>query len=232
MKNYVVIGGTSGIGLEIVQALSAQHNRVHVLARNERNLQGLPGVTFTTWDATTDTKPEGDFESAIDGLVYCPGSVNLKPFNRLTTAEFLQDYKINVEGAVRSVQYFLPALKASPAASVLLFSTVAVQTGMVFHSSIAMAKGAVEGLTRSLAAELAPRIRVNCIAPSLVQTPLTEKLTSTAEKIEASARRHPLGRIGNTGDIAGIAAFLLGPQASWITGQVIHADGGMSALKI
>ena len=103
---------------------------------------------------------------------------------------------------------------------------------MVFHSSIAMAKGAVEGLTRSLAAELAPRIRVNCIAPSLVQTPLTEKLTSTAEKIEASARRHPLGRIGNTGDIAGIAAFLLGPQASWITGQVIHADGGMSALKI
>ena len=135
-------------------------------------------------------------------------------------------------GAVKIIQQLLPALKKAEAPSVVFFSTVAVQTGMPFHASIAAAKGAVEGLARSLAAELAPKIRVNCIAPSLVQTSLAEKLVNTPEKIEAGGKRHALQRIGQPNDIAAMAEFLLSDKAGWITGQVLHIDGGMSTLKI
>ena len=231
MKNYIVVGGTAGIGLEIVRTMSLAGDRVYVLSRSNRNLDGLENVSHIEWDAVDGSSPAGELPAQIDGLAYCPGSINLKPFARLTADEFLTDYKINVEGAVRAIQFFLPALKASDRSAILLFSTVAVQTGMTFHSSISASKGAVEGLTRSLAAELAPRVRVNCIAPSLVHTDLSAKLTSSEDKIKASAQRHPLGRIGTPADIASLATLLLSDSSSWISGQIIHVDGGMSSLK-
>ena len=231
MKNYVVIGGTSGIGLEVVKMLAAEGNSVFILSRTNRNLEDISNASFYSWDATGDIPPEGDFPAAIDGLVYCPGTVNLKPFHRLTTTDFLNDYKVNVEGAVKAIQFFLPMLKAAENPSIVLFSTVAVKTGMLFHSSIATSKGAVEGLTRSLAADFAPKIRVNCVAPSLIQTPLTERLTSSEEKVQASAKRHPLGRIGQVNDIAQMVCFLLSDKAGWMSGEVLHVDGGLSSIK-
>lgn len=231
MKNYVIVGGTSGIGLAIANKLTTEGNKVWELSRGGREVPETTSMTHLTWDATGESLPEGDFPEKIDGLVYCPGTVTLKPFHRLTPADFLQDYRINVEGAIRSVQFFLPRLKAADSPSIVLFSTVAVQTGMTFHSSISVSKGAIEGLTRALAADFAPKIRVNCIAPSLVQTPLTDRLTSSAEKIEASAQRHPLGRIGQPEEIAEAATFLLS-GASWMTGQVLHIDGGMSSIRL
>lgn len=231
MKNYIVIGGTSGIGLEIVRNLSASGHQVHVLSRTVRNLDELSNVNHTVWDALGGEAPAGEWPAQIDGLVYCPGSITLKPFHRLTEQEFLSDYRVNVIGAMRAIQHFLPALKAAESPSIVLFSTVAVQTGMPFHASISAAKGAVEGLTRSLAADLAPRIRVNCIAPSLVQTELSARLTSSEEKIKASAQRHPLARIGTPSDVASMATLLL-TDAQWITGQVLHIDGGMSSLRL
>ncbi|MBS1685070.1 MAG: SDR family oxidoreductase [Bacteroidetes bacterium] len=231
MKDYIVIGGTSGIGLEIVRSLSAAGHHVHVLSRSQRNLDGLDRVSHTVWDALGGEAPAGEWPAQIDGLVYCPGSITLKPFHRLTGEDFISDYQVNVIGAVRAIQYFLPALKAAELPSIVLFSTVAVKTGMPFHASISAAKGAIEGLTRSLAADLAPRIRVNCIAPSLVQTELSARLTSSEEKIKASAQRHPLARIGTPADIAAMATLLL-TEAQWITGQVLHIDGGMSSLRL
>ena len=231
MKNFVVIGGTAGIGLAVTQQLSSAGHSVQVVSRTNRNIAELQGVTHSVWDAAgTEPLPTSHHE-VIHGLIYCPGSINLKPFHRLTATDFATDYKINVEGAIKAIQHFLPMLKAAPQASVLLFSTVAVQTGMPFHASIAAAKGAVEGLTRALAAELAPKVCVNCIAPSLVQTELSARLTATDEKIQASAQRHPLARIGQPGDIAGMATQLLA-NPGWLTGQVIHIDGGMSALRV
>jgi NAD(P)-dependent dehydrogenase (short-subunit alcohol dehydrogenase family) len=165
-------------------------------------------------------------------LVYCPGTINLKPFHRIAISDFQNEMDINFFGAVRVLQACLKGLKKSDSASVVLFSTVAVQTGMGFHAGIASAKGAVEGLTRSLAAEWAPsKIRVNSIAPSLTDTPLASNLLSTPEKKEASDKRHPLGRIGSPEDLANAAFYLLSENSSWMTGQILHLDGGMSSLK-
>ncbi len=168
----------------------------------------------------------------IDGLVYCPGSITLKPFHRIKAEDFIHDWQVNFMGAVIIIQSLLANLKKAENPGIVLFSTVAVTTGMPFHSSIASAKGAVEGLTRSLAAEFAPRIRVNCIAPSLTQTSLADKLLNTTDKLEGAAKRHPLQRIGQTADMAELACFLLSDKAGWITGQVIHVDGGLSTLKV
>jgi NAD(P)-dependent dehydrogenase (short-subunit alcohol dehydrogenase family) len=168
---------------------------------------------------------------SLDGLAYCPGSINLKPFHRITDQEFMEEFKLNVMGAIKIVRSVLPRLKNVNQASIVFFSTIAVQQGTPFHSSVASAKGAVEGLTRSLAAEFAPKIRVNCIAPSLTNTPLAARLLSSDEKKKASDERHPLKRTGEAEDIAQLASFLLSPQSSWITGQIIHADGGLSALR-
>ena len=156
----------------------------------------------------------------------------LKPFARLKPEDFIQDYQLQLIGAVRVIQACLPKLKNSPASSIVLFSTVAVQTGFSFHAVVSSSKGAVEGLTRSLAAELAPKIRVNCIAPSITETRLASPLLNTQEKKEASAQRHPMKKIGAPEDLANLAAFLLSEKSKWITGQVIHADGGISSLRI
>lgn len=231
-KNYLVVGGTSGIGLSIVRQLSENGANVFVLSRVNKNLESFSNITHVTADVTSDDMVIGDLPEVLDGVVYCPGSINLKSFRSLKAAQFLADLEVNLLGAVRVLHAVQKALKKGANPGVVLFSTVAVQQGMPFHASIAAAKGAVEGLTRSLAAEWAPTIRINCIAPSLTDTPLAEKLLSTPEKKEASANRHPLKKIGNADEIASLALFLLSENANWISGQVIAADGGLSTLRV
>jgi len=157
--------------------------------------------------------------------------VNLKPFARVKPEDFVSDFQLQLVGAVKVIQASLPKLKNANSPSIVLFSTVAVQTGFNFHSLVASSKGAVEGFTRALAAEFAPKIRVNCIAPSITDTPLAGSLLNTDEKKEANAQRHPLKKIGKPEDLANLAAFLLSEKSSWITGQVLHVDGGMSSLR-
>jgi NAD(P)-dependent dehydrogenase (short-subunit alcohol dehydrogenase family) len=165
-------------------------------------------------------------------MVYCPGKINLKPFARLKPEDFIEDYKIQVLGAIKAIQLLLPKLKKSSSPSIVLFSTVAVQTGFSFHSIVSSSKGAIEGLTRALAAELAPSIRINCIAPSITDTPLAGNLLNSLEKKEANAQRHPLKKVGEAKDIAHAVAFLLSEESSWMTGQIMHIDGGISNLRV
>ncbi|WP_373500616.1 SDR family NAD(P)-dependent oxidoreductase [Desulfococcus sp.] len=232
-KTVVVVGGSAGIGWAVLERLSGEGAQVLHFSRSEGLRSELAGVRHRTFDAVRDPFPAEALPERLDGLVYCPGSIRLKPFARITAEEFLEDFDINVIGAVKVVQACLPALKKNPdGAAVVLFSTVAVQTGMPFHASIASAKGAVEGLTRSLAAELAPRIRVNAVAPSLTDTPLTSRLLGDEGKRKAAGDRHPLKRVGSPEDPAGAVVFLLGNSASWITGQVLAVDGGMGSIRL
>ena len=231
-KTFLVLGGGSGIGLEIVKALHEKGHEIYVGSRTQDSRINLDGVHPFTLDVTADTLDLTILPKALNGLIYCPGTIRLKPFQRLTIDEVLEDVQINYLGAVKCIQACLPQLKkSSTSASIVLFSTVAVATGMPFHASVAGAKGAVEGLTRSLAAELAPRIRVNAIAPSLTDTPLAGQLLSSEEKRKASADRHPLKRVGTPEEIAGFAVYLLSDAGAWMTGQIVHVDGGMGALR-
>lgn len=233
-KNYFIVGGSSGIGLEIVKSLTGlENNQVVVGSRNKENLAAISGVQHLSLDLKDDLEGLDQLPEVLHGLIYCPGTIRLKPFQRLSDEDFLDDFQTNLLGAVRIIRFCLSRLKKpATGGSIILFSTVAVKTGMPFHASVASAKGAVEGLTRSLAAELAPRIRVNAIAPSLTDTPLASQLLSSDEKRKASAERHPLKRVGSAEDIAGLAAYLLTEKASWITGQILHVDGGMSSVRI
>lgn len=223
-KNIVIIGGNSGIGKALASELKELGANLFLYSKS--------GDGTTALDVSVDFETIPELPEIIDGLVYCPGTINLKPFHRISLADFQKEMEINFFGAVRVLQACLKGLKKSDAASVVLFSTVAVQTGMGFHAGIASAKGAIEGLSRSLAAEWAPnKIRVNTIAPSLTDTPLASSLLSTPEKKESSDKRHPLGRVGTSEDIAKAASYLLSGDSSWMTGQILHLDGGMSSLK-
>jgi 3-oxoacyl-[acyl-carrier protein] reductase len=231
-QNILVVGASKGIGQALAQQLAKEGANVYAAARNKDSTANYP---FITYDALKDDPEEvfSDLPETLDGLVYCPGSINLKPFHRIKTEDFIADYEVNVIGAVRLMQAMMKRLKKSETASVVLFSTVAVGVGMPFHASIAAAKGGLEALVRSVAAEwAAASIRVNAIAPSLTDTDLAAKLLNTDAKQESAAKRHPLGRVGTPEDQAALAAFLLSSQASWISGQVIGVDGGLGKLKV
>jgi 3-oxoacyl-[acyl-carrier protein] reductase len=227
MKTTLIIGASSSIGKALANKLINQRETVISISRN------LPDASFSHFYQhdilSNEEMPKLD--GTIDGVVYCPGSINLKPFRTLKKQDFLDDLELNVLGAIKAIQAYTTNLQQSKKPSIVLFSTVAVQTGMPFHSSVAVSKGAIEGLTKALAAEFSPKIRVNCIAPSLTQTAMAEKLLNTPEKLEASNNRHPLKRIGLPIDIANTAEFLLSENSSWITGQIIHVDGGLSSIK-
>lgn len=231
-KHYIVIGGTSGIGKALTTKLTEQGNQVQVYSRHiPPTADQIIGATYHQADFSAPLPFPLVPSVPIAGLAYCPGSIQLKPFRSLQESDFLADININLMGAIRAIKNFLPSLRQNGKSSILLFSTVAVQTGMMYHTSVAAAKGAIEGFTRSLAAELTPDITVNAIAPSLTATNLSAGIINTESKLNAAINRHPLARIGNANEIAAMAALLLNPEGSWITGQVITIDGGLSVLK-
>lgn len=226
--NAVLIGGSYGIGRHIAEQLANEGYHVTVYARTLSQPFTHPSITWKAHDIGNELS---DLPDSIEALAYLPGSINLKPFKSLKADAFYADLEVNLMGAVRTLHAAQAALNAGKHPSVVMFSTVAVQTGMAFHASIAAAKGAIEGLTRSLAAEWAPLIRVNAIAPSLTDTPLASRLVGNEARRDASAERHPLKRIGKPEDIASMATYLLSPRSSWITGQVLQVDGGISAIR-
>ncbi len=232
MKNMVIVGCGQGIGFAAAKILSENHYVIGISRIENPEIENL-NIEFHPIDILSGNLDEIIFPEVIDGLVYAPGSINLKPFNRLSIEDFRNDFEINVLGAVKTIQKLLPNLKKSETASVVLFSSVAAKLGMPFHASISASKSAVEGLTKSMAAEFSTqKIRVNAIAPSLTDTNLASPLLSTPEKREASGKRHPLQRVGRADEIAKMVAFLLSDNSAWITGQVIGIDGGMSNIKL
>lgn len=224
---YLFAGASSAIAKASAQLLQAKGHKVIGISTKAKDFNYDEFYQITAYEF-------GKFpvlETEINGLVYFPGTINLKPFHRLKEDEFMNDYMINALGAVAFTQNYLNNLKKADKASIVFISTVAVSIGLPFHSSIAMAKGALEGLTKALAAEYAPTIRVNCIAPSLVNSPLAEKFVSTPEKIESMQKRNPLQKVGDPIDVAHAVVFLLEKESSWISGQIMAVDGGMSTIK-
>ena len=232
MKNYLIIGGSGGIGMALAKQLAQSGNNVIATYNKNEPVHADSNIRFHQLNVLDEIVDVDFLPDDLSGIAYCPGCINLRPFERIKPADFESDYKLQVIGVIKIIQAVLPKLKKAENASIVLFSTVAVQSGFPFHTQVAASKGAIEGLTKALAAEYAPKIRVNCIAPSLTDTPLAANLLNSDQKKEANAARHPLKRIGTAEDIAHIAAFLLSEKASWITGQIMHVDGGMSSLKI
>lgn len=231
-KNILIVGGTSGVGRALVSQLMDTEATLYLASRKEPESDVISRVHHISLDVNEMDNELDELPAELHGLVYCPGTITLKPFQGLKEKDFQSDFNLNVLGAVRVLQASLKNLRAAKGASVVLFSTVAAQLGLNYHASIAAAKGALEGLGKSLAAEFASKkIRVNLVAPSLTDTPLAKNLLSSDEKREASDQRHPIGRYGQAEDIAQMAAFLLSEASSWITGQVMHVDGGLSTLK-
>lgn len=239
MGRYLIVGGQGGIGEAAAKRLVAAGHEVVITGRDAGSVAATAvalqatGVVLDVLDDSAGAVLAEAAGDRLDGLIYAAGTINLKPFERLTDQDFLNDFSVNALGAAKAIQAVLPALrKAAAGASIVLFSSVAVDQGFAAHASIAMAKGAVAALVRSLAAEFAPQIRVNAIAPSLVDTPLGRKVASSDKMAEAVAKMHPLPRLGDADEIAAMAVMLLGAEAGWITGQVIAIDGGRSTLRI
>ena len=228
MKNILLIGGSTGIGYELSQKLK-EDNNIFISTRNQDKFNH-PNIKTNELDLDkefeTDWLPEH-----LDGFIYLPGTINLRPFKGLKPSVFIEDFNINVMGCIKILQKVLPKIQAAENPSIVMFSTVAVKMGMPFHSSVSSSKGAIEGLTRSLAAEFAPKIRVNAIAPSILDTPLAEKFLSSETKLENLRNRHPMKEIGSPEDISEVVKFLLEDNSKWMTGQIIPFDGGMSSVK-
>jgi NAD(P)-dependent dehydrogenase (short-subunit alcohol dehydrogenase family) len=236
--SYLIYGGAGTIGSAIARRLAKGGHKVHLVGRDAGKLQALAselGGTFTLGDVLQEgviEKVTAEAGPALDGLAYAVGSINLKPLPRLTETDFLNDFNLNALSAAKAVQSALPALKAAEGtASVLFFSTIAVAQGFALHASVSMAKGAIEGLTRALAAELAPKVRVNAIAPSLTDSGIAKPILANDAVAKAVAALHAMPRIGAGEDMAGIAETLLTDSGSWITGQVIAIDGGRSRAR-
>ncbi|MBT3871175.1 MAG: SDR family oxidoreductase [Flavobacteriaceae bacterium] len=229
-KNYVIIGGSSGIGKELVSILAREGHNVFA-TYNENKVKNNDKVQYQKFNVLNDSLNLDNLPDEIDGLVYCPGSINLKPFKRFTDEDFISDFKLQVVGATSVIKALIPRLATGENSSIVLFSTIAVQNGFNFHSQVSISKGAIEGLTRSLAAELAPKIRVNAVAPSITDTSLAGKFLNTPQKIAAQAEKNPLKKIGEVKDVAEAAAYLLTDKSSWTTGQILHVDGGSSTIK-
>lgn len=233
-KCFAVIGDSRGIGEVLREQLLEDGHQVIGVSRSgvQRPLSGANNLYQSlVFDAVQHPCDLSGFADRLDGLVYCPGSISLKPLRGLQREQFLKDWEINFYGAVQTLQANQALLNQSACASVVLFSTVAVATGMAYHSSIAAAKGAVEGLTRSLAAEWAPKIRVNAIAPSLTDTPLAASLLNSDAKRSAAEDRHPMKRITSAAEVASLAAWLLDSNSSSMSGQVLALDGGISGVR-
>ena len=229
-KKILIIGGSHGIGLETTRLLAEDHD-VYVGARTGENLKNIKCHYFK-FDVLEDDIAEAGLPDSIDGFIYCPGSINLKPFKSLKPEDFEKELQLNFLSLVKVLHGVLPMLKASKKASLVFFSTVAVKVGMPFHTSISAAKGAIEGFAKSLAAEYAPSFRVNVIAPSLTNTRLAERLVSNKAKRGVIEQRHPLKRIGEAADVAHLVEYLISDKSGWMTGQVLGMDGGLSSLNL
>jgi NAD(P)-dependent dehydrogenase (short-subunit alcohol dehydrogenase family) len=227
MNKILIIGGSKGIGNAIIKTL-IDENLIINISRTPP-LITHHNLTHVNCNILTDNLPD---IGEIDSLIYCPGSINLKPISRLTLDDFRNDFEINVIGAVKTIQQYLPSLKKGTHPSILLFSTVATKLGMPFHASVAAAKSAVEGLTKSLGAELAPSIRVNAIAPTVTDTTLASKLLRNERMIENITERHPLKKYLTPKEVADMAAFLISEKATSISGQIFELDCGIVTFKI
>lgn len=231
MANYLIIGASSGIGRSLAKKLADTGHQVYGTYNNHPVLSDHPMIQYSSLNVLEESISLAFLPETISGIIYCPGSINLKSFERIKPEDFLNDINLQLIGAIKVLQAAMPKLKISENASVILFSTIAVKKGLPFHTQVSASKGAIEGFVRALASEYAPKIRVNCIAPSLTDTPLAASLLNTDQKREANALRHPMKRVGTPDDISDLAHYLLSEKASWITGQIFHVDGGISSLS-
>ena len=227
MRKIIIVGGSRGIGNSLLTTL-VENNNVINISRVQPTLSHT-NLTHHTCDVLIGELPD---ITEADSIIYCPGSINLKPISRLKLDDFRNDFEINVIGAVKTIQKYLSILKKGDSPSVILFSTVATELGMPYHASVAAAKSAVEGLVKSLGAELAPTIRINAIAPTVTDTDLAAKLLRNEKMIDMITERHPLKKFLNPKEVADMAEFLLSQKAASISGQVFKMDCGIVSFKI